>query len=305
MPKSALIIGGGIAGCVAALTLSKLGIKCTVYELRDVPATIGGAVNLTPNGLRILESLEVEISGCPVDAIELFSLHTGSKVGELGFRGPSGPSKRVERRILQKGLLEAVERAGVKVLYGAKLVGIKELEGEETVAVAFEDGRTDEGDFVVGCDGMYSAVRMSYVEPERKPIYTGVCTAYSTVDKAGIKSDVHFQQTAVNVSRFGALMTSYTDPARTKVYLAAVMQTEEQGSKEGWKARGSDREKTLEEIQRRYAECAFPCLPELIAKVEDWIFYPVCRLEPGGKWSRGRVIILGDAAHGVCCPFLI
>ena len=53
MPKTALIIGGGIAGCVAALTLSKLGIHCTIYELRDVPATIGGAVNLTPNALKI------------------------------------------------------------------------------------------------------------------------------------------------------------------------------------------------------------------------------------------------------------
>jgi 2-polyprenyl-6-methoxyphenol hydroxylase-like FAD-dependent oxidoreductase len=304
MTKSALIIGGGIAGCVAALTLSKLNIKCTIYELREVPATIGGAVNLTPNALRILESLEVEISGCPVDAIELFSLHTGSRVGELGFKGPSGPSKRVERRILQKGLLEAVEKVGVKVVYGAKLVELKEPEGEKVVAV-FENGANAEADFVVGCDGMYSAVRMSYVEPERKPIYTGVCSAYSTVSKDGIKSNIHFEQTALNVSRFGALMTSYTDQERTKVYLAAVMQTEEQGSREGWKARGLDREKTLKEVHRRYAGCAFPCLPELIAKVEDWIFYPVCRLEPGGKWSRGRVVIVGDAAHGVCCPFLI
>ena len=300
MPKTALIIGGGIAGCVAALTLSKLGIYCTIYELRDVPATIGGAVNLTPNALKILNDLEVEISGCRVDSIELFSLHTGSKVGELSFRGPSGPSKRVERRILQKGLLNAVEKAAVKVVYGAKLVGIEELEGDK-LRVRFENGTSAEADFVVGCDGMYSAVRMSYVEPERKLLYTGVCTAYSIVEKEGIQSEIHFQQTAVNVSRFGALMTSYTDPERTNVYLAAVMETQEQGSKEGWKARGLDRERTLKEVQRRYTGSAFPCLPELIAKVKDWIFYPVCLLGPGGKWSRERVVIIGDAAHGVCC----
>ena len=258
-------------------------------------------MNLTPNALRILEDLEVEISGCQCDAIELFSLHAGSKIGELGFRGSSGPSKRVERRILQKGLLEAVERTGVKVVYGAKLAEIKELEQEKVVAV-FDNGTIAEADFLIGCDGMYSAVRMSYVEPERKPIYTGVCTAYSTVEKSGIKSEIHFQQTAVNVGRFGSLMTSYTDPDRTKVYLAAVMETKEQGSREGWKAMGLDRARTVDEVQRRYAKCAFPCLPELIAKVEDWIFYPVCRLEPGGKWLREKVILLGDAAHGVCIP---
>jgi 2-polyprenyl-6-methoxyphenol hydroxylase-like FAD-dependent oxidoreductase len=303
MPKNALIIGGGISGCVAALTLSKLDIKSTIYELREAPATIGGAVNLTPNALRLLQDLGVEISGCRCDAIEIFSLHTGTKIGELGFRGPSGYSMRVERSVLQKGLLEAVKTAEIDVVYGAKLVEIREIEAEEKVRAVFENGKSAESDFLVGCDGIYSAVRMSYVEPERKPIYTGVCTAYAIVEKTGIKSDIHFQQTAVNAGRFGSLLTSYTDPQQTRIYLGAVMETQEQGSREGWKMRGLDRERTEKEVQRRYAECAFPCLPEFIAKAEDWIFYPVCRLEPAGTWSRGRVILLGDAAHGVCVSF--
>ncbi|KAG0649343.1 oxidoreductase [Hyphodiscus hymeniophilus] len=297
MPKTALIVGGGISGCTAALTLSKLGIKCTVYELRDVPATIGGAVNLTPNALRILESLEVEISGCQCDAIEIFSLATGSKIAELGFKGKSGPAKRVERAVLQRGLLEAVERVGVGIIYGAKLVEVTELGGK--VDVKFESGSSAAADFLVGCDGIYSAVRMSYVEPERKPIYTGMCTAYAIVQKAGVTSDIHFQQTAVNSSRFGALLTSYTDPEKTRIYLGAVMETTEQCSRDGWKTRGLDREMTAKEVQRRYATCAFACLPELIAKAEDWIFYPVCKLGAGGRWSKGRVILLGDAAHGM------
>lgn len=298
MPKTALIVGGGISGCILALTLSKVNIKCTIFELRSSPATIGGAVNLTPNALRILEDLEVKISGCRCDAIEIFSLGTGGKIAELGFRGKAGPSNRVERALLQQGLLEAVERAGVGVVYGAKAVEIVKLEGEK-VGVKFEDGRTAEGDFLVGCDGIYSAVRMSYVEPERKPIYTGMCTAYSIVERAGVKSEIHFQQTAVNTGQYGSLLTSYTDPGHTRIYLGAVMETKEQGSKEGWKIRGQDRERTVEEVKRRYAESAFPCLAELIEKAEDWIFYPVCRLEPGGKWSRERVVLLGDAAHGV------
>lgn len=255
-------------------------------------------MNLTPNALFLLQDLGVKVSGCVVDAIEIFSYHTGSRLGELSFRGPSGHSMRVVRKELQKALLDAVEKGGVRIVYGAKLVKVKE-DGDKVVA-GFEDGMEAEADFMVGCDGMYSAVRMKYVEPERNPIYTGVSTAYATVDATGLKAPIHFKQTAVNAGRYGSLLTSFIDPERTKVYVGAVMQTAEQESKEGWKARGKDHEMTVREVKRRYGDSAFPCLPELLEKVEEYIFYPVCRLEPGGKWYRGRVMLLGDAAHGVC-----
>ena len=297
MPETCLIIGSGIAGPVAALVLTTLGISCTIYELRETPSTIGGAVNLTPNALKLLKELGVEVSGCVVDSIDIFSYQSGSKLAELSFRGPSGHAMRVVRKELQRALLAAVEKTGVKIVYGAKLVEVKE--GEKVVA-AFEDGREAEADFMLGCDGMYSAVRMKCVEPERKPIYTGVSSAYAIVDAAGLTAPIHFEQTAVNAGRYGSLLTSYVDPERKRVYVAAVMQAAEQGSKEGWKARGKDHERTVREVKRRYRDSAFPCLPELLGKVEEYTFYPVCKLEQGGKWSRGRILLLGDAAHGVC-----
>jgi salicylate hydroxylase len=297
--KVCIIVGGGISGPVAALVLSRIGIKCTIYELRDAPATIGGAINLTPNALRLLEDLGVAVSGCVVDAIELFSYHTGSRLGEVSFRGRSGHALRVVRSKLHEALLEAVKRAGVPVEYGHKLASIDDDPARKVVA-HFENGGSAEGDFILGCDGTYSAVRLKYVEPGRVPIYTGASTAYSIVDATGITAPIHFSQTGLNSGRYGSLLTSYVDPGREKVYLAAVMETPEQGSKEGWRARGMDYEKTSQEIKRRYWNSAFPCIRELLEKVEEWTFYPVCRLGPRGKWTRGRVILLGDSAHGVC-----
>jgi salicylate hydroxylase len=222
-----------MAGCVSALVLTRLGIKCKIYELRDVPATIGGAVNLTPNALKIFKDLKIDAPGCVVDNIEIFSYYSGSKIGNLPFTGPTGPSLRVVREKLLKALLDAVEKAGVEVVYGSKLVAVVDESDTEEVVAEFENGNSAKGDFIVGCDGMFSAVRLKYVEPERVPIYTGVCSAYTLVDASNIKSPIHFQQTAVNAGRYGSLLTSYVDVEHSEIYVAAVMQTAEQGSKRG------------------------------------------------------------------------
>lgn len=301
MAKSCLIIGAGIAGLTAALSLSRIGITSTVYELRATPSTIGGSINLTPNALKLLDSLDVELSGCRVDAMEIFSLHTGKRLGELPFR-KFGPALRVLREELLRALLAAVKKRGIVVNYGFKLSSIKDEGGDSKATAIFENSVEVQADFVLGCDGIHSAVRTQYVEPDRPSTYTNVAVAYSIIDGTGIKA--HFQQSSMNTGRSGALLASYVDPDRTKIYIGAAMETAEEKDKQGWKARGNDRQKTLDEIERRYKDTAIPCVNELVERADEFIFYPVYTLGPRGIWSRGRVLLLGDAAHGVSCSEL-
>lgn len=296
MPASCVIVGGGIAGVSAALALTKIGLKCTIYELREKPATIGGSINLTPNALRLLEFLDVEVQGCRVDSIEIFSLHTGKLLGELPFR-KFGPGLRILREDLLKAFLRALEKKGINVVYDSRLVGIKDDEGDSKVTALFANGKEAQADFILGCDGVHSAVRTQYIEPSRNLEYTGVVVAYSVIDGTGIKT--HFRSTALNSGRFGSLLTSYFDPDRTKIYVGAVMEIKEENDKQGWRVRGNDRQKTMDEIERRYKNSALPCVDDLIEAVEDFVFYPVYKLGPDGVWSRGRVLLLGDAAHCV------
>lgn len=301
MAKTCLIIGAGIAGLTAALALTttESKVKCTIYELRNSPSTIGGAVNLTPNALRLLASLGVFPKGCPVDSIELFSIHTGSKIGELPFRN-SGGALRVLREELQRALLQAVEAKGVNVVFGCKFLSA-EHSGTDVV-VNFENGTQAKGKFVLGCDGMHSAVRTTFVDPERLPIYTGVVIAYSVFSAEGIST--HFKSTALNQGRFGSLMTTYVDPKRNTMSAGAVMETPPpgKGDKEGWKQRGKDHEQTMKEIRRRFENSKLPCLMEIVSRMGEPIFFPVYKLGPGGKWATGKIMLLGDAAHGVCTP---
>lgn len=94
-----LILGGGVAGLTSALALTKFAPagqtpNIKIFEIRPVPATIGGAVNLTPNALRLLDHLGAlpiireNDYGMTINAVEIFDLYSG-KLAESSFRGPN------------------------------------------------------------------------------------------------------------------------------------------------------------------------------------------------------------------------
>jgi len=95
-----IILGGGIAGLTTALALTKFAPKdaipnIRIFEIRPEPATIGGAVNLTPNALRLLDHLgalpimKEHRMGMTINYLEVFDLYSG-KLAESDFRGPKG-----------------------------------------------------------------------------------------------------------------------------------------------------------------------------------------------------------------------
>lgn len=190
----------------------------------------------------------------------------------------------------------------VKIEYGKKLVRVEELPGAAAVSVYFEDGTSAVGDMVLGCDGIHSAVRGMLVQPDRKPSYSGIAAAYGFVEaKAVLGEDGRpfFKDTAVLMSRYGSVMTTFCDHARELVYVVVLMRTEEQGSREGWKLLEKDQDRVQKEGRRITQQLAIPDVERFIDAVEDWTFYPVYLLPPNGKWATDRVLLLGDAAHAV------
>ena len=312
-----LVIGGGMCGLASAIAIasSQPDIRIIVFELRDVPSTIGGAINLTPTALRCLdilgalEELKKRKLGCEVRAIQLFSLHTGSSLGNIDYSGPEGNGFdgyggwRIARTDLLQALLAVVQKLeNVEIVYSKKVVGLQE--SPSTVDVTFEDGTHATGDLVLGCDGIHSSTRMKLVEPDRKPTYSGIAAAYGYADVADVfdsdEKRSFFRDTGLAMSRSGALLTAFADDSRHRIYLAALMEMKEQDSKEGWRAAGQDQEAVRNEVTRRTRDAELPHIKEMVQSVREWTLYPVHLLPPQGKWHTGRVILLGDAAHAVC-----
>ena len=139
--KSALVIGGGIAGSVAALTLRKAGIEATIYEAHDATAIDAGAMlTLAPNGLAALDVIglagAVRAAGHDLHAM-VMEKGNGKPLMTVPALPGLPPSCTILRRELFRVIHEGVLAAGIAIEYGKRLVAVEE--GPDSVTARFED----------------------------------------------------------------------------------------------------------------------------------------------------------------------
>lgn len=179
--KKALIIGGGIAGPVAAIALQRAGIEAEVFEARGESMDHSGAfLNLAPNGVNALKTLgladRLAADGFPSRAI-LFFNGQGKQVGNLDSTAEEqryGASNlMLKRGLLHKALREAAEAEAVRLHFGKRLTNITVTASQEVIA-HFEDGSTAHGDLLIGCDGLHSRTRRILLPNAPQPAYTGL-----------------------------------------------------------------------------------------------------------------------------------
>jgi 2-polyprenyl-6-methoxyphenol hydroxylase-like FAD-dependent oxidoreductase len=181
--RSALVIGGGIAGPVAAAALHKAGIEARVYEAYPAESNgIGGKLALEANGLAALELVDaadaVRAVGSPITRSAI-SVARKSLV-EMPALDDVPPRQVVARSDLHRILRERAEAAGVPFEYGKRLVGVDER--GSGITACFSDGSTATADIMVGADGVRSTVRR-LIDPQAPTArYTGMLGFGATVD---------------------------------------------------------------------------------------------------------------------------
>lgn len=322
-----IIMGAGISGLAIALALSKelspivRDLEIGIYELRDAPSTSGGAVNLTPVAQRHLDQLGVlqELeklgpdAGAIVDAIEMFSMHSGRKIGNLDFTGRDNKGyggykgRRVMRSTLHHALLAAIaKRHNIELHFGKKVVG--GFETDNGVVMQFEDETSAVGDVALGCDGVHSNTRTNVVDPDRVSAYTGISFIQAFMPVSLIKAPLHFETTAMNRSSRGSLLMTFCDMRRQELFVSAFAEVsatviangllrvpeEDSSPSKNFTVR------TLrDDLHRRFSKASQPCIRQVIEKCPDWTLYPVYEVSPGGRWSTERIMLIGDAAHAM------
>ena len=165
--KTALVIGGGIAGPVAAMALRKAGIEPTVYEAYATAADgIGAMLTVAPNGLDALRIFGADEAvreiGQPMERMVMAD-GRGRRIGVIPGLDGLPPGQALWRSDLYRVLHDHAVAQGVRVEYGKRLVAVEDT--PTGITAQFADGCTASGDVLVGADGIRSTVR-SLIDPD-------------------------------------------------------------------------------------------------------------------------------------------
>lgn len=289
------IIGGGIAGPVAAIALRKAGFDAVVHEAYDEGADgVGAFLTLATNGLAALRVLDLEDAvrahGFPTPTMRL---RLGSRVlAEFPMTGgrPDAPTTvTLKRADLYRVLRDEAVRRGARVEYGKRLVGAEA--DADGVTARFADGSSARGELLVGADGLRSTLR-TVIDPHAPaPRYvpllnTGGYARGVTVDAEPGVAEMAFGKRAF----FGHLphpdgsvwwfanLPRRTEPSAAE--LAAV-------GPEGWRRRLLD----------LFADDDIPAVDLIRATPEVMPGWSTYDFPSVPTWRRGRMVIIGDAAH--------
>ena len=288
-----VIIGGGIGGLTAGIALRRRGIEAEVYERNPALMEVGAGISLWPNAVKALRALglsEALASICPPAADFTLRRSNGSLLSrtparemERRFGGGVVLLHRAELLEVLAGSFGSFDRDGLHLGYAC--VGIEE--DEDGVTARFANGAAARADVLIGADGLNSVVRnwLGHRDPAR---YAGYTAWRSVVrfDKApGLVAPT---ETWGCGKRFGIFPLT-----QGRVYWYATANV----------AEGQAEQESAEDLARMFAGWHEPVEALILAAGAAGgagsaiLRNDVYDREPLERWGRGRVTLLGDAAH--------
>ena len=299
MAEPVLIIGGGIGGLTLALSLHQAGIACKVFEAAPAVKPLGVGVNLLPHGMRELTELGLQDRLARI-AVETSELCFYNRYGQFIFKEARGrhagyewPQLSIHRADLHDVLLaETRKRLGAdSVVLNMKCISVS-----EKGTAKFENGASIAGSCVIGCDGIHSAVRKQLFPGEGPPGYQGI-----NMWRGVTRMKPFLTGASMAVAGWLEVGKMVIYPIRNEldaqdrqlVNWVAEIQSP-RNVMQDWNLGGriEDFYPTFKDWRFDWLDCA-----AMIREAEQVLEYPMVDRDPLPWWTRGRVTLLGDAAH--------
>ena len=288
-PLNVAIVGGGIGGLFAANALIAHGLRVSVYEQAPTLGEVGAGVFLTPNSVRQLQRVglgqAVETFGARVGPGSHYFRHDGTPIAPVQVTDSSGwnATYGLHRADLVGFLAEALPSDVVHT--GHRCTGFEQAGA--VARVAFANGAVAEADIVIGADGIHSTLR-AYVFPPSRPVFSGSVAYRGLVPHARIP-DWPTDRWQMWLGKGKHFLAFPVRSGRLINFVGFVPADEEM--MESWSAPG-DPERLRQEFAGWDAR-----IGKLLQQVQATFRSALYDREPLPTWSKGRLSLLGDAAH--------
>jgi salicylate hydroxylase len=284
-----VIVGGGIGGLFAANALIAHGLRVSVYEQAPALGEVGAGVFLTPNSMRQLQRVglgpSVETWGARVGAGSRYFRHDGTPIAPVQVTDSSGWNATfgIHRADLVEILARALPASVVHV--GHRCVGFQQW--GDTARLSFANGVSAEGDIIIAADGIHSELQQ-HVAPPSRPVFSG------SVAYRGLVQHEHVPDWSTGswLMWLGEGKHFLTFPVRAGKLINFVgFVPADQEMKESWSAPGDP-----DMLRKEFADWD-PRIESLLQHVQTTFRSALYDREPLPTWTRGRLTLLGDAAH--------
>ncbi len=284
-----IVIGGGIGGLFAAKALLTRGLEVALYEQAPELGEVGAGVYITPNSVRQLQRVglgaEVEKWGARVGPDSHYFHADGAPIAPVQVTDSSGWSANfgMHRADFVDFLAASLPKGVVHI--GHRCVGFEQA--GEKAHVKFPNGTTAEADIVVGADGIHSELR-PYVFPPSQPVFSGSVAYRGTVPHERLP-DFPNERWQMWLGKGKHFLVFPLRAGNLLNYVGFVPADKEM--KESWSAPGDP------DVLRADFAGWDTRIEKLLSKVEKTFRWALYDREPMPTWTKGRLTLLGDAAH--------